>query len=210
MLTSFAERSMRSRPPISRSTDAPCLPATMTSSGRSSVSASGELFLGGSSGRYLSMLAWAPCERFEMPRAEFVFRRRNSCRRILNPQPLRARLHERRGLGRVRPGRREGLWLRVWSPRRAIAWERQVGSASASREIRKAKGAGAELQALSANSPSGLGWLGSYRPISPAPGILNCAIRPQPSSSIGDTNSTPLPLSSSTVCSILWHMKNRT
>jgi predicted ester cyclase len=49
------------------------------------------------------------------------------------------------------------------------------------------------------NSGSGLGCLGSYTPTSPAPGSLNCAIRPQPSSSISDTNSTPLPLSCSTV-----------
>ena len=53
-----------------------------------------------------------------------------------------------------------------------------------------------------ANSWSGLGCLGSYRPISPAPGILKCAIRPQPSSSIEDTNSTPLRSSSATVCSM--------
>ena len=90
---------------------------------------------------------------------------------------------------------------RCCSSRHAMARPRG-GTAVA---VRPVWSSGAEQAAgvqVYANSWSGLGCLGSYRPISPAPGILKCTIRPQPSSSIGDTNSTPLRSSSATVCSM--------
>ena len=69
---------------------------------------------------------------------------------------------------------------------------RRLRSLTISLHLRPSDGPSRPLSRY-ANSGRGLGWRGAYRPISPAPGILNCAIRPQPSSSIGDTNSTPCP-----------------